>query len=250
MKYFISLLFIVFTISFAQSQIQSGEITYKIKGNDKAFLERYNSDPASERQKSFAKKWYEKQKRAVPFLKYHLIFNKTESLFKNHYRQFMKSDNGDDLEVATQVAGVAGEFYTNIQEEEVLNQLKYLNRNWLISHNIKDLKWRITEETKTILGYSCKKAIVDFDPIMSIGGEITAWFTTEIPFQFGPTTFVGLPGMILQVDQGNYTFYATDIKLNKEAIKIKKPKGKPQPVQEFQKERKKLENKLKGMHAQ
>jgi len=250
MKYFISLLLIVFTISFAQSQIQSGEITYKIKGNDKAFLERYNSDPASEQQKSFAKNWYEKQKRAVPFLKYYLIFNKTESLFKNHYRQFMKSDNGDDLETATQVAGVAGEFYTNIQEEEVLNQLKYLNKNWLISHNMKDLKWKITEETKTILGYSCKKAIVDFDPIMSIGGEITAWFTTEIPFQFGPTTFVGLPGMILQVDQGNYTFYATDIKLNKESIKIEKPKGKPQPVQEFQKERKELENKLKGIHAQ
>lgn len=250
MKHFISFLLIIFTFSLAEGQIQSGEITYKIKGNDKAFLERYNSDPASEEQKSFAKNWYEKQKRAVPFLKYHLKFNKTESLFENHYRQFMKSDNGDDLEIAMQVAGVAGDFYTNIQEKEVLNQLKYLNKNWLISHKIKDLKWKITEETKTILGYSCKKAIVEFDPIMSIGGEITAWFTPDIPFQFGPTTFVGLPGMILQVDQGNYTFYATDIKLDEEFIKIEKPKGKPQPVREFQKERKELENKLKGIYAQ
>lgn len=65
------------------------------------------------------------------------------------------------------------------------------------------MKWQITEERKSVVGYTCQKATTHF-----AGRDYVAWFTTEIPYQDGPYKFSGLPGFIVQVQdaQKHYTF--------------------------------------------
>lgn len=63
--------------------------------------------------------------------------------------------------------------------------------------------WQIGTETDTVCGYECIKATCHWR-----GRDFTAWFTPDIPVEYGPWKFGGLPGLILKVsdDDGIYTF--------------------------------------------
>lgn len=63
------------------------------------------------------------------------------------------------------------------------------------------LPWKITESTDTILNYSCQKATLHFR-----GREYTAWFAADIPVNDGPWKFMGLPGLILKVEDSQQQF--------------------------------------------
>lgn len=66
---------------------------------------------------------------------------------------------------------------------------------FLVYDVLPKMNWeRIENETKTILGYVCKKAKVKFR-----GTNLTAYYTEEIPYSFGPWKFDGLPGLILEI---------------------------------------------------
>ena len=76
------------------------------------------------------------------------------------------------------------------------------------------MKWSITNESKTIHGYQCRKAITSFR-----GREWTAWYTVEIPVAEGPWKFSGLPGLILEASDAkqHYSFSCTGIE-NKQGL--------------------------------
>ena len=64
---------------------------------------------------------------------------------------------------------------------------------------------------------------------------ITAWYTLDIPVSNGPADYWGLPGLILEVSQGDTTMLCTKIVMNpKDAVEIKSPtKGKVVTQSEF-----------------
>ena len=68
--------------------------------------------------------------------------------------------------------------------------------------------WTIADSSKTVLGYDCLKAEMDYH-----GRHWTVWFTPEIPISDGPWKLCGLPGLILEADadNGKYHFEATGI---------------------------------------
>ncbi|MGB1232522.1 MAG: GLPGLI family protein, partial [Winogradskyella sp.] len=65
----------------------------------------------------------------------------------------------------------------------------------------------------------------------------TAWYTPQIPVSNGPEDFWGLPGLILEIQDGKLTIACTEIVINpKEKIEIKKPKkGKKVTQKKFDK---------------
>lgn len=70
-------------------------------------------------------------------------------------------------------------------------------------------KWKIENETKTVLGFRCQKATADY-----CGRTWIVWFAPEIPIGEGPWKLSGLPGLILEaVDaKDEYHFSCTEIR--------------------------------------
>lgn len=89
-----------------------------------------------------------------------------------------------------------------------------LGRDWFIyEESSEPQQWTILDDTKTIEGYECRKAICNFR-----GRDYVAWFTPEIPVSEGPWKFSGLPGLILDVadTEGHYSFAIKGIRQVKE----------------------------------
>ncbi len=64
-----------------------------------------------------------------------------------------------------------------------------------------DFQWSLKQDTCSILGYPCQKAVCQY------GGRVwTAWFTTHIPISDGPYKFSGLPGLILRISDEDQFF--------------------------------------------
>ena len=159
--------------------------------------------------------------------------------------------------------GADGEMYKNFAQQKGLQSTEMGNKNFLIVDTLKPQPWKLTEETKKILGYTCYKATRKtvaprmMMRSMSIGGpnsgdtiksttsapspkeiEIVAWFTNDIVTPAGPENYGLLPGLILEIDIDNGTtvFKATEVKATVNKKELKEPtKGKPIGRLEFQK---------------
>lgn len=71
------------------------------------------------------------------------------------------------------------------------------------------IKWKISNETKTINNLKCQKATTDL-----YGRKWVAWFSPEIAIQDGPYKFNNLPGLIIKIEdtERNHSFELTEIK--------------------------------------
>lgn len=86
------------------------------------------------------------------------------------------------------------QMYTNLQQETQIEQKDFMGKTFLIINDQPKYTWKLVDETKDILGYQCRKAVTQ-------KGErhIEAWFTSNIPISSGPASYLGLPGMILEL---------------------------------------------------
>ncbi len=158
--------------------------------------------------------------------------------------------------------GAGGDMYKNFAQQKGLQSTEMGGKNFLIVDTLKPQPWKLTEETKKILGYTCYKATRKTSAprmtmrTMSIGGpstgdtvksssavapkeiEIVAWYTNDIVTPAGPENYGLLPGLILEIDVDNGTtvFKATEVKASVNKKDLKEPtKGKPIGRQEIQK---------------
>ncbi|WP_051691969.1 GLPGLI family protein [Pedobacter borealis] len=79
-------------------------------------------------------------------------------------------------------------------------------KDYLINDTLVNFDWKITNERKQILKYTCIKATTKFR-----GREYEAWFTEDVPTRVGPWKFNSLPGLIVKVNDIDniYTFELT-----------------------------------------
>jgi GLPGLI family protein len=157
-------------------------------------------------------------------LDYVLQFSKTESIFYNIPR--MESDGYRSNNRYITKSGASGVFYNNLKTKEKFNSVNLPGKTFLVKSELDKDDWVLTKETKTIDDYLCYKAYYKLTnpniPNKSV--TITAWYTIELPFPFGPLGYDGLPGLVLEVSFLDYAFVAKKINFEKD-FDITKPKG-------------------------
>lgn len=132
-----------------------------------------------------------------------------------------------------------GNYFTDLTNEKIIREHESLGEKFLITSKTKTFAdWKLTKESKLIGKYKCYKAITTktiINPTGEFNFTIEAWYTPQLPMKFGVKEYNNLPGLILELKDTHFTFYAHKIKLvKKEEIEIKKPKGKTITEKEYQ----------------
>ncbi|MNQ56155.1 hypothetical protein D3C85_702710 [compost metagenome] len=164
--------------------------------------------------------------------------------------------------------GGGGTFYKDVKSKSYTVDKEFMGKEFLVIDSLPKLNWKMESETKQIGGYTCYKATAvkeasktDFRNFRPKNGDdkkpedkkedtkktsgetktnfqdnfeipkeiiITAWYSPEIPVNQGPENYWGLPGLILEVNDGRTTILCSKIVLNaKDKVEIKAPtKGK------------------------
>ncbi|WP_293787428.1 GLPGLI family protein [uncultured Pedobacter sp.] len=146
-----------------------------------------------------------------------LAFNADKSIYTSHTKLVQDSVNAEIIKNAEESESEEVDMgtYTPVTAEQVFNNgnklavVKNFNgADYLINEITDKINWKISAETKTILGYNCQEATGTWK-----GRTYTAWFTTDIPVSFGPWKLHGLPGLILEANDktGRITFSCTKV---------------------------------------
>jgi GLPGLI family protein len=114
-----------------------------------------------------------------------------------------------------------GKRYKNLKEKYYLMEGDVFGKEFLIKDSLVKLNWKLENETKKIGSYNCFKAtyiIKDDGRAGLFGAEkdvvVTAWYTPDIPVGHGPGIYWGLPGLILEVNDGHTSLLCSKIVLN------------------------------------
>lgn len=170
---------------------------------------------------------------------YELHFNKNEAVFK--LKEKLDAP-GNTLPPGTTItsSGGFGISYKNLKKNRATVQRDLLGKMFLIKDTLKKQDWKLEKETKNIGEYTCFKATRTRSSENSEAGEnkeiqIVAWYTPQIPAAFGPENYGGLPGLILEVTDGEFSYLCSQIILNpKKGVDIEEPtKGKNVSMKEY-----------------
>ena len=173
--------------------------------------------------------------------KFELIFNESVSLFRS-----VVDDEAPDP-FANAGGGGGGmrmnfrmptaNTFTDVAKQMQYEERAFFEKEFLIVDSLKQYKWKLSEETKTIAKQLCKKATTMISaPQMrmrvSIGGggnntdttantprapketELVVWYAENIPVSFGPDSYNGLPGVIMEIDQDNGANVTTAVEVS------------------------------------
>lgn len=211
----------IFSLSgFAQNI--GGTATYKTAG--KLDIE-MNLDQMSPEQK----KMIEQRMAKAMQKEFTLNFNRNESLYEEVV-ELEKEGQGRGMRFMAMFAGGTGTYYKNLMEKRYTEQTEFFGKGFLIKDSLEQLEWTIEKETKSIGNYICQKATAMrirevsqitanpedgmSDSTMMDTVYITAWFTLQIPVSHGPGQYFGLPGLILELNDGLTTILCTKVTLN------------------------------------
>jgi GLPGLI family protein len=172
---------------------------------------------------------YKKNQPQFKVLKSTLKFGNNKTLFTPIVDEDEKRNGWFDLQMAYQCNTIFRDFNTGINtaQKEVFEQ------TFLLKDTTRRINWKITDETRDIAGYPCRRA----NAIVMDSVYVVAFYTDKILVSGGPESFTGLPGMILEValPHENVAWVATkvtDISVPESTI-IPPKKGKPVDNKQF-----------------
>ena len=249
-------LMLTFIVSHAQKDFQ-GMAVYESKTSTSDFKAQMsgNRDITPEMQKTIEermKKMFEKT--------FILNFDKQASIYKEE-EKLDAPGQGGGMRMMSSFMGGGGTYYKNVKDKSYVVDKEFMGKEFLVKDSLTTYKWKMEGETRQIGGYTCYKATAvipasktDFrnfrpkkeedkkaEEAKAADGKakttsffdeldmpkeitITAWYTMDIPVNQGPEGYWGLPGLILEVNDGKTTILCSKIVLNtKDKAEIKAP---------------------------
>jgi GLPGLI family protein len=181
---------------------------------------------------------------------YILSFTNFESLYQEE-EKLNAPKPSIKVEVAFTGGGNRSKYYKNLKTKKYLNEAEIFDKEFLIDDDLEVFNWTMVNEQKMIGNYTCYKAQIVipvtaeekkefeefkikkeegktnfFIPMEPKDKIIEAWYTLDIPIPNGPREYWGLPGLILELHDGDTTLLCSKIILNpSEKIEIKIPKS-------------------------
>ena len=197
-----------------------------------------------------------------------LNFDKSASIYKEEEKLETPGQGGGGMRMMMSMTGGGGTYYKNVKDKSYTVDKEFMGKEFLVKDSLPNLQWKMEGETRVIGGYNCFKATAvrpasktDFrnfrakkeDPATTKPADaakktsildeldmpketvITAWYTPEIPVSQGPENYWGLPGLILEVNDGKTVILCSKVVLNpKVKTEIKaSTKGKVTTQKEF-----------------
>ena len=241
-----------------QAQNFQGMAVYESKTSTAEFAKGLsgNKDITPEMQKQIEermKKMFEKT--------FILNFDKSTSIYKEEEKLDAPGEQGGRRMMASMMGG-GGTHYKNVKDKQFIVDKEFFGKEFLIKDSLPKYDRKMEGESKQIGNYTCFKATAvvkvnesDFrnfrfknrdkketetktetvkdtakakktnfteDWEMPKENTITAWYCPEIPVNQGPENYWGLPGLILEVNDGKTVMLCTKIVMNaKDKVEIK-----------------------------
>lgn len=173
---------------------------------------------------------------------YLLSFNKTISVYREEQKLELNNTNNNG---SWSPYGMDVAFYKNLKDKIFITEKDLMSKLFYVKDSLEDINWVFYNETKKIGNYTCQKAstkiIIENEDYEEEDNDkstnffdkkeeekiIIAWFTVDIPINQGPSSYWGLPGLILEIEDNGDRLICSKIVLNpKKKLKIKIPKEK------------------------
>ncbi len=183
MKYIIAILLILSGAGVHAQYTMQGKIEYERKMNVYSTIDNMDEDD---------RRWMEKFRSQMP--KYNISYFE---LYFNTAKTYYKPGKEVEKPKSWVANPPAAEnlVFTDLKSKTVKAQKIIYEEKFLIEDTMRKIKWRITDEIRTIADYQCRKAV----GIMMDSVYVVAFYTEDIPASGGPEMFGGLPGMIMEV---------------------------------------------------
>ncbi|WP_299522424.1 GLPGLI family protein [uncultured Lutibacter sp.] len=211
LKYFsIFILVMLFNASKACAQKLSGEVIYQYRVyNDFLKLDSL-SENKNERVKGVISAVNESLINYQEFFKFSLIFDEDSSNY--FWNNMLQNDSMGTMKFAKILTSSNSFYYTSLKDSVTIEARDFYEKKIIIKRTIKDLHWELINESKKIGDYICFKATTTKKAKKNI--VVEAWYTPQIPNGFGPKEYSGLPGLILELKEGDIHYYSNRILLN------------------------------------
>jgi GLPGLI family protein len=182
----------------------SGTIEFERRANAYALIQKtINKDNEAWMQPAFD--YYKKNSPQFKVLSAKLVFAENKTLFTPKEADLPQNMLMGDSPLLNQFNTI----FTDLLANSSIDQKKVFEQTYLVKDSTRKIKWKITDETRQIAGYPCRRANgIYLDSIY-----VVAFYTTRIPVAGGPESFSGLPGMILgaALPHENISWFATKV---------------------------------------
>ncbi len=203
--------------------ISNGFIEYERRMNQYSFYDKEDEESI----------WIQEMKKTFPKMisdVYHLYFNNQKTVYK------LGAENTTAKYVWGRKPSEADIIVRDVNNNNISLQRDIFEQTYLIKDSVRKIEWRITNETRTIAGFECRKAVT----VICDSVFVVAFYTDEIAVSGGPESFGGLPGMILglAVPRLQMTWFATKVIVQQptDALLNPKQKGKLVTWEAYQKD--------------